>query len=219
MALTGKKRAFADAVLAGFSNKEAAIRAGFSEKTASAAGSRNVKDPDVKAYLDQRRQPTSLAGTKAPATPIPVDDAIEIPPTADPVEFLTKVMNEPAVDLRLRIDVAKAMLPFKHQKLGEGGKKIRKKSRRARLGLENSAHPSHRSWQRQTVRGVMPGWTTACPDWAERLRSGRSIIPPPIFPEEAEANLEVMRELRIVDAPGSPRIGEASGQWVFDLAA
>lgn len=65
----------------------------------------------------------------------------------------------------------------------------------------------------------MPEWTTACPDWAERLRSGRSIIPPPIFPEEAEANLEVMRELRIVDAPGSPQIGEASGQWVFDLAA
>ena len=65
----------------------------------------------------------------------------------------------------------------------------------------------------------MPEWTTACPDWADRLRSGQSIIPPPIFPDEAEANLEVMRELRIVDAPGSPRIGDASGQWVFDLAA
>ena len=65
----------------------------------------------------------------------------------------------------------------------------------------------------------MPEWTTACPDWAERLRTGQSIIPPPIFPEEAEANLEVMRDLRIVDAPGSPRIGDASGQWVFDLAA
>jgi len=65
----------------------------------------------------------------------------------------------------------------------------------------------------------MPDWTTACPDWAERLRTGRSIIPPPIFPDEAEANLEVMRDLRIVDAPGSPRIGDASGQWVFDLAA
>lgn len=65
----------------------------------------------------------------------------------------------------------------------------------------------------------MPEWTTACPDWADRLRAGKSIIPPPIFPEEAEANLEVMRELRIVDAPGSPRIGDASGQWVFDLAA
>ncbi len=28
-----------------------------------------------------------------------------------------------------------------------------------------------------------------------------------------------MRSLRIVDAPGSPTIGEASGQWIFDLAA
>lgn len=62
-------------------------------------------------------------------------------------------------------------------------------------------------------------WSTACPDWAERLQDGRSIIPAPIFPEEAEANLAVMRELRIVDAPGSPKIGDACGQWIFDLAA
>ena len=123
MALTGKKRAFADAVLAGFSNKEAAIRAGFSEKTASAAGSRIVKDPDVKAYLDQRRQLTPIAGAVAPPPAAPGDEMIDIPHTADPVEFLTKVMNEPAADLRLRIDAAKAMLPFKHKKLGEGGKK------------------------------------------------------------------------------------------------
>lgn len=65
----------------------------------------------------------------------------------------------------------------------------------------------------------MPEWSTACPDWAERLRSGRSIIPPPIFPEEAESGLAVMRELRIVDAPGSPKMADACGQWVFDLAA
>lgn len=65
----------------------------------------------------------------------------------------------------------------------------------------------------------MPEWRTDCPDWAERLKEGRSIIPPPIFPEEAEANLAVMRDLRIVDAPGSPRMGDACGDWVFDLAA
>lgn len=65
----------------------------------------------------------------------------------------------------------------------------------------------------------MPEWRTDCPDWAERLREGRSIIPPPIFPEEAEANLAVMRDLRIVDAPGSPRMGDACGAWVFDLGA
>jgi phage terminase small subunit len=141
MALTGKKRAFADAVLAGFSNREAAIRAGFSEKTASAAGSRNVKDPDVKAYLDSRRKSAEGEGAKSPPGALaPPDDAIEIPPTADPVEFLTNVMNEPAADLRLRIDAAKAMLPFKHKKLGEGGKKdekdaAAKKAATGRFGL------------------------------------------------------------------------------------
>lgn len=134
MALTGKKRAFADAVLAGFSNKEAAIRAGFSEKTASASGSRNVKDPDVKAYLEERRKSAQGAGPKAPPSPLPPLDAIDIPATADPVEFLTKVMNEPAADLRLRIDAAKAMLPFKHKKLGEGGKKDEKDAAAKKAG-------------------------------------------------------------------------------------
>lgn len=65
----------------------------------------------------------------------------------------------------------------------------------------------------------MPEWSTACPDWAARLRAGQSIIPAPIFPEEAERGLAVMRELKIVDAPGSPAIGEACAPWVFDLAA
>jgi phage terminase small subunit len=138
MALTGKKRAFADAVLAGFSNKEAAIRAGFSEKTASAAGSRNVKDPDVKAYLDKHRAATSKSATTSarpgPTAPPLGDDLIDIPATADPIEFLTTIMNEPAADLRFRIDAAKAMLPFKHQKLGEGGKKDQKQDAAKKVG-------------------------------------------------------------------------------------
>ena len=62
-------------------------------------------------------------------------------------------------------------------------------------------------------------WSTACPDWADRLRSGRSIIPPPIFPDEAERSLAVFKALKIVDAPGSPTFGEACAQWVFDLVA
>jgi phage terminase large subunit-like protein len=65
----------------------------------------------------------------------------------------------------------------------------------------------------------MPKWSTACPDWAKRLRAGKSIIPAPIFPKEAEAGLEVMRQLRIVDAVGSPTIEESCEPWVFDLAA
>ncbi|VVD63747.1 terminase [Pandoraea pneumonica] len=62
-------------------------------------------------------------------------------------------------------------------------------------------------------------WSTACLDWAERLKAGQSIIPPPIFPEQAEQALGVFKELKIVDAPGSPTFGESSAQWVFDLVA
>ena len=61
--------------------------------------------------------------------------------------------------------------------------------------------------------------TTACPDWAERLESGRSIIPPPIFQDQADHALEIFKALRIVDAPGSPTFGESCAQWVFDLVA
>jgi phage terminase large subunit-like protein len=63
----------------------------------------------------------------------------------------------------------------------------------------------------------MAEWTTACPDWATRLRAGETIIPPPIFPEQAEQALAIFKELKIVDAPGSPTFGESCAEWVFDL--
>lgn len=61
-------------------------------------------------------------------------------------------------------------------------------------------------------------WQTTCTDWADRLRAGQSIIPPPIFADEADQAIAVMRELKIVDAPGSPTIGQACAPWVFDFA-
>lgn len=65
----------------------------------------------------------------------------------------------------------------------------------------------------------MKKWSTACIDWPERIKSGRSIIPKPIFPEQAELALQIFKELKIVDAPGSPTFGESCAQWVFDLVA
>lgn len=65
----------------------------------------------------------------------------------------------------------------------------------------------------------MAEWSTACLDWAERITTGRSIIPPPIFPEQAAEALEVFKALRIVDAPGSPTFGESCAPWVFELVA
>ncbi|MCI1075403.1 terminase large subunit [Stenotrophomonas maltophilia] len=62
-------------------------------------------------------------------------------------------------------------------------------------------------------------YTTACLDWVDRLRAGKSIIPPPIYPSQAEEALQVFKQLRIVDAPGSPTFGEACEPWVFDFVA
>lgn len=62
-------------------------------------------------------------------------------------------------------------------------------------------------------------WTTACPDWEERLKSGQSIIPPPIYPEQAQQALDIFKQLRVVDLPGKPTFGECSDQWVFDFVA
>ena len=133
MALTGKKRVFADAVLAGRSNKDAAIDAGYSAATASAAGSRLVKEPQVAAYLAARREaPTAapVAATK-PTAPPPGDadvDPLNGAHYVDPKDFLGAAMNAPELEMRQRIDCAKALMPFTHQKLGEGGKKDEKQA-------------------------------------------------------------------------------------------
>lgn len=61
-------------------------------------------------------------------------------------------------------------------------------------------------------------WTTACPDWWRRLAAGESIIPEPLFPDEALASLEVFKGLKIVDAPGSPTIEASCAPWVLAFA-
>lgn len=63
----------------------------------------------------------------------------------------------------------------------------------------------------------MAQWSTACLDWERRLVVGESIIPPPIFPDQAEQALGIFRELRVSDLPGKPTFGECSEEWVFDF--
>jgi phage terminase large subunit-like protein len=64
-----------------------------------------------------------------------------------------------------------------------------------------------------------PKWSTSCPDWAARLRARRSIIPPPIYADQAQAALAIFKQLRVVDLPGKPTFGECAEQWVFDFVA
>ncbi len=65
---------------------------------------------------------------------------------------------------------------------------------------------------------ALPVWSTACPDWKERIVARQSLVTfDPLFPTEAEAALSIFRDLKIVDVPGRPTIGEACLPWAFDL--
>ena len=64
----------------------------------------------------------------------------------------------------------------------------------------------------------MPSWSTACPDWEQRIVDGRSLVAfDPPFPAEAEAALAVFKSLRMVDVVGKPTFGEACEDFVFDF--
>lgn len=119
MALTPRKRRFVDALGRGASNKEAAIEAGYSPATAGPAGSRLAKDADVLAELARRAKPKD-AGVNT--------EALDVKPPAPPVEddpqaYLLDLMNDGEVDTKLRLDAAKALMPYMHVRKGEAGKK------------------------------------------------------------------------------------------------
>lgn len=63
-------------------------------------------------------------------------------------------------------------------------------------------------------------WETACPDWADRIQAGRSLVPPlPLFDEEASRAVRIFNRLRLPDVPGMPTLGEATGDWFRDIVA
>ena len=66
----------------------------------------------------------------------------------------------------------------------------------------------------------MMQWTTACPDWEQRIVARQSLIPfPPLFPDQAAEALEVFGALRMVDATGSPLMCETVRPWVNEFVA
>ena len=63
-------------------------------------------------------------------------------------------------------------------------------------------------------------WSTACPDWQERIIAGESLIPfPPLYQESAEMALRIFKQLRLVDVPGEPMMGEVTREWVYEFVA
>lgn len=63
-------------------------------------------------------------------------------------------------------------------------------------------------------------WSTALPDWEERLLAGRSLVPElPLFKPVADKALAIFRRLRVPDMIGKPTFGETAEPWVFDFVA
>ncbi|CAI8892200.1 MULTISPECIES: terminase small subunit [Pseudomonas syringae group] len=142
MALTPKQRAFVDAVRGGASNKNAAIAAGYAADSASAAGSRLAKHPNVMAALGAKPVNKNVKGqTPVPAPETTSADSVEPQEPSfdlakalsftDPKDFLMATMNDFGQEPKLRVDAAKALMPFVHQRRGEGGKKEQAKEKAA----------------------------------------------------------------------------------------
>jgi len=65
----------------------------------------------------------------------------------------------------------------------------------------------------------MEPWNLSCPDWADRLRKGRSLVPdlPLLDLAAGERAVAVFNKLRLADVPGTPAMGEAGGAWFADI--
>lgn len=61
-------------------------------------------------------------------------------------------------------------------------------------------------------------WSTALPDWEDRIRKGQSLVPDlPLFERPAAKALALFRRFRMPDMAGKPRLGEVCSDWQFDL--
>ena len=103
MALTVKKRNFADALMGGLSNRDAAIKAGYSAATASQQGSKLAKDPDVVRYMDD------IQGGAVKAT-VKIKGG-----ERDPKTVLIALMED--ADPKIALKAATALMPFMYPRI------------------------------------------------------------------------------------------------------
>lgn len=68
------------------------------------------------------------------------------------------------------------------------------------------------------MSSMSPIWTTACLDWEKKILVKESLIAcKPLYPDEAEMALNVFKKLTLVDVAGKPKVGEVTGEWVFEF--
>lgn len=136
MDATEKRKRFAASYVIDRNGKKAAIAAGFSAATASAAASRLLKHPEVVAELKRLKKERAEAERA-------LDEMGDQPEGKQPLDFLLGVMNDPEQDPKLRVRAAIAAAQYKHTKRGDGGKKDDQadKAKKASSGKFKAAPP------------------------------------------------------------------------------
>lgn len=67
---------------------------------------------------------------------------------------------------------------------------------------------------------ALPKWSTACPDWQERIVKAQTLIPfAPLFHAQAIEALDTFDALIMVDAANSPTFGEICRPWIKEFVA
>jgi len=62
-------------------------------------------------------------------------------------------------------------------------------------------------------------WDLAVPDWQDRIRGGRSLLPelPDLDQAQAKRAIAIFNKLRLPDVPGTPPLAEAAGEWFREI--
>lgn len=60
-------------------------------------------------------------------------------------------------------------------------------------------------------------WDLSCPDWEQRLRSGRAPIPDLPLTAHGDRAVAVYDRLRLADVTGTPTLADASGDWFREI--
>ncbi|MCW5704290.1 MAG: terminase large subunit [Bradyrhizobium sp.] len=65
----------------------------------------------------------------------------------------------------------------------------------------------------------MAAWSLAVPDWRERIRTGRSLLPdlPHLDKGEAARAVAIFNKLRLPDVIGAPALAEAGADWFREI--
>ncbi|WP_212568060.1 terminase small subunit, partial [Pseudomonas aeruginosa] len=121
---TQKQRAFIQAFIRCRNGYRAALEAGYAEPDARSRASKLLANTAVKKEVER------LANIGKQGQPQRLPSQYD-----DPLNFLTSLMQDETVDLRLRLEAAKALLPFKHKKkAGVGTKEQRQELAREVAG-------------------------------------------------------------------------------------